>query len=67
MKQKLAYFVAGLAIYGVLGWLLVFILDNDMPNKWGYVITWALSMSLFEMFVITPLRKKFSAKRTAKQ
>ena len=67
MKQRIIYFVAGFVMYGVLAWLLTFMLNNDMPNKWGYIITWAACMSLFEMFVITPLRKKLSAKKTAKQ
>ena len=67
MKQRLIYFVAGFAIYGVLGFLLAFMLNDDMPNKWRYIIIWAVSMSLFEMFVITPLRKKLTVKKEAKQ
>ncbi|KAF2519907.1 hypothetical protein E0W68_01375 [Flavobacterium salilacus subsp. salilacus] len=63
MKQKVIHFVGGFIMYAILASLLILIFDIDMPNQWGYIISWAVCMSLFEMFVITPLRKKLTAKK----
>lgn len=63
----IAYFIAGIIIYGSLALLLVFLLAKDMPSKWQYGVLFGVGMSLAEHFVIHPLRKKLSKEKAGKQ
>ncbi len=67
MKEKIFHFIGGVVVYMILGWVMLFTVENDISNKWRYVIIWTLFMTLGDMFIITPLRKKFTAKKEAKQ
>lgn len=67
MKQKIAHFIGGFIIYSLVGLLTVVMMDNEMPNKWAYIAFFGVGMSLLELFIIHPLRKKISEKKTAKQ
>lgn len=67
MKQKIAHFIGGFIIYSLVGLLTVVMMDNEMPNKWAYVALFGTLMSLLELFIIHPLRKRLTQKKETKQ
>ncbi|QYJ67159.1 hypothetical protein [Flavobacterium litorale] len=67
MKEKAGHFVGGLVLYGLGGYLIILATDKDIANKWQFIVFWAVSMALVDVFLITPLRKKLAAKKAAKQ
>lgn len=67
MKQKIAHFIGGFIIYGSVALLLVFFFNKEMLYKWEYIIVFAVGMSLAELLVIHPWRKKLSKEKAGKQ
>lgn len=67
MKNKIAHFTGGFIIYGLVALLTVLLMDNEMSNKWAYIVLFGTLMSLLELFVIHPLRKRLAQKKQAKQ
>ncbi|QEE49289.1 hypothetical protein FUA48_06755 [Flavobacterium alkalisoli] len=58
MKSKIAHFIGGIIIYFPLAVLLVFIDGwDDFQNKWRFMISFTLSMTLCEMFILSKIRE----------
>lgn len=67
MKEKIAHIIGGLIIYFIGGCLIVFVADKDMENKWQFIASWTVFMTLFEIYVFQPLRKKLKKRKEQRQ
>jgi len=65
IKEKAAQFIAGILLYGVIT-LIMSLLTGDGIN-WYFIISFSVVMSLSDMLVFSPLRKKLSAGKQGKQ
>ncbi|KGO80420.1 hypothetical protein Q763_10400 [Flavobacterium beibuense F44-8] len=65
IKNKIAHFIGGIVIYFPLAVILVLIDGwNDFENKWRFMASFTLFMTLCEMFILSKIRegKWFSKK-----
>lgn len=67
MKKWMANSIAGIMVYAPIGWLTTLFMDVETAAKVRYIIMFTVAMSLADIFIIQPLRKKLEAKKAAKK
>jgi F0F1-type ATP synthase assembly protein I len=66
MKKRIANSIAGIIVYAPLGWLTTLFSDMDISAKVQYIIFFTIGMSLADVFILQPLRKRLEAKNAKK-
>ena len=63
MKQLIFKVVITLMAYFTIGYIIIFLFDYNMENKWTYIALWTLVMTVAHLFIIVPLGKKLNQGR----
>lgn len=58
MKEKVIHFITALIIYGIIGWLIIYFLEDENYSPWFFVIFWGVSMALAELFIFEKIRNR---------
>lgn len=61
MKERVSYIIGALIVY-FIGGLLVSYFANSSIN-WMFVVSWALSMTIADFFIIRTLRNRLTKKQ----
>ena len=48
MKHIFFHFIAGIIIYGVIGYFIMYFTEPE-HSPWFFTITWAISMAIFDL------------------
>jgi len=58
LKKKVIHFITALIIYGLIGWLMTYFLQDENHNPWFFILFWAVSMALAELFIFEKIRNR---------
>lgn len=67
MKKWIANSIAGIMVYAPIGWLTTLFMDVETAAKVRYILFFTITMTLADIFIFQPLRKKLEVKKAAKK
>lgn len=60
MKKWVSNCIAGVIVYGPVGWLITLFMDaDDKSARWPFIITFTVCMTIAELTLFSWIRKRF--------